>query len=259
MRISTLSGKTFRRPGLKLWAVAIWIGIWFAISSLLGEEIILASPWQVVLRLFELVRQAAYWKRVAYSCLRVMGGMLAGMLLGIVLGTFAHFKRWFKDFLGPFIAFIRAIPVVSFIIIALYMLTGDVLSSFITFFICFPVFYSNTVAGLAAADEKLIEMARFYKLGLFRRLYAIYLPVLLGHLLSACEVAVGLAWKSGVAAEYIAIPAASIGRRLYDAKINLRSADMLAWTVTIVLLSALFSWVIRFILKRAVEKWGAGE
>ena len=255
MKISTLSGKTVRRPGLKLWAVAIWIGIWFAISSLLGEEIILASPWQVVLRLFELVRQADYWKRVAYSCLRVMGGMLAGMLLGIVLGTFAHFKRWFKDFLGPFIAFIRAIPVVSFIIIALYMLTGDV----ITFIICFPVFYSNTVAGLAAADEKLIEMARFYKLGLFRRLYAIYLPVLLGHLLSACEVAVGLAWKSGVAAEYIAIPAASIGRRLYDAKINLRSADMLAWTVTIVLLSALFSWVIRFILKRAVEKWGAGE
>ena len=254
-----MSGKTVRRPGLKLWAVAIWIGIWFAISSLLGEEIILASPWQVILRLFELVRQADYWKRVAYSCVRVMGGMLAGMLLGIVLGTFAHFKRWFKDFLGPFIAFIRAIPVVSFIILALYMLTGDVLSSFITFIICFPVFYSNTVAGLAAADEKLIEMAGFFKLGLFRRLYAIYLPVLLGHLLSACEVAVGLAWKSGVAAEYIAIPASSIGRRLYDAKINLRSADMLAWTVTIVLLSALFSWVIRFILKRAVEKWGAGE
>lgn len=254
-----MSGKTFRRPGLKLWAVAIWIGIWFAVSSLLGEELILASPWQVVLRLFELVKQADYWKRVAFSCVRVMGGMLAGMLLGVVLGTLAHFKHWFRDFLGPFIAFIRAIPVVSFIILALYMLKGDILSSLIAFIICFPVFYSNTVAGLAAADEKLIEMAKFFKLGLFRRLYAIYLPVLLGHLLSACEVAVGLAWKSGVAAEYIAIPAYSIGRRLYDAKINLRSADMLAWTVTIVLLSALFSWVIRFILRRAVEKWGAGE
>ena len=69
----------------------------------------------------------------------------------------------------------------------------------------------------------------------------------------------GLAWKSGVAAEYIAIPAASIGRRLYDAKINLKSADMLAWTVTIVLLSAFFSWLIRLVLRQAVQKWGAGE
>jgi NitT/TauT family transport system permease protein len=254
-----LSGKTVRRPGLKLWAVAIWIGIWFAVSSLLGEEIILASPWQVILRLFELVQQADYWKRVGFSCARVMGGMLAGMALGVMLGTLAHFKKWFRGFLSPFIAFIRAIPVVSFIILALYMLTGDVLSCFITFIICFPVFYSNTVAGLAAADEKLLEMARFFKISIFKRLYAIYLPVLLGHLLSACEVAVGLAWKSGVAAEYIAIPAASIGRRLYDAKINLKSADMLAWTVTIVLLSAFFSWLIRLVLRQAVQKWGAGE
>lgn len=251
--------KLSRRPGLKLWAVVVWLGIWFALSSLLGEDVILASPWQVLLRLFDLVKQSDYWKRVGYSCLRVMGGMFSGMLLGVLIGILAHFHSWFKDFLAPFIAFVRAIPVVSFIILALYLFSGDLLSSFITFIICFPVFYTNTVTGLAAADEKLLEMANFFRLGLFRRLYAIYIPTLLGHLLSACEVAVGLAWKSGAAAEYIAIPAASIGRRLYDAKINLKSADMLAWTVTIVLLSAAFSWIIRFILKRAVEKWGAGE
>ena len=181
------------------------------------------------------------------------------MILGVILGTLAHFKQKFKDLLSPFIAFIRAIPVVSFIILALYILNGNILSTFITFIICFPVFYSNTVAGLAAADEALLEMASFFKLGLIKRLYSIYLPVLLGHLLSACEIAVGLAWKSGAAAEYIAIPAASIGRRLYDAKVNLKSADMLAWTLTIVLLSALFSWAIRFILRKAIDKWSAGE
>ena len=254
-----MSGKTVRRPGLKLWAVAIWIGIWFAVSSLLGEEIILASPWQVILRLYELVQQADYWKRVGFSCARVMGGMLAGMALGVVLGTLAHFKKWFRDFLSPFIAFIRAIPVVSFIILALYMLTGDVLSCFITFIICFPVFYTHTLTGFGAADPKMLEMAKVFGLSFGGRLKAVYLPALLPHLSAAMEVASGLAWKSGTAAEYIAIPAGSIGRKLYEAKSRLNSADTLSWTLAIVMLNSLFSFLLKTAMRKAARKWGDAE
>lgn len=50
-----------------------------------------------------------------------------------------------------------------------------------------------------------------------------------------------MSWKAGVAAEVIGVVAGSLGERLYDAKIYLQTADLLAWTVVIVALSACLS------------------
>jgi NitT/TauT family transport system permease protein len=49
----------------------------------------------------------------------------------------------------------------------------------------------------------------------------------------------GLAWKSGIAAEVICRPDFSIGKQLQNAKIYLETPDVFAWTITIVLLSML--------------------
>lgn len=49
----------------------------------------------------------------------------------------------------------------------------------------------------------------------------------------------GLCWKSGVAAEVIGIPNGSIGEKLYSSKIYLETADLFAWTITVILCSLL--------------------
>ena len=81
-----------------------------------------------------------------------------------------------------------------------------------------------------------------------RLLYVYALPAIKGFE-SACCTAMGLAWKSGVAAELISIPTGSIGEKLYMAKVYLMTGDLFAWTAAIVLLSAacvrLFSALLR--------------
>ena len=68
------------------------------------------------------------------------------------------------------------------------------------------------------------------------------------------RTAVGFAWKSAVAAEVIGLPKNSIGTALYEAKIYLLTSDLFAWTLVIVILSALFEKVTILLLEEAERR-----
>ena len=112
-----------------------------------------------------------------------------------------------------------------------------------------PIVYANMLEGIRQTDQKLLEMAKLFRVGAGRRLLYIYLPQLRPYLITACSVALGLSWKAGIAAEVIGIPDGSIGERLYEAKVYLNSADLFAWTVVIIAVSIafekLFLWLLR--------------
>ena len=261
MKISTTFRKLLRHPGMKLWAVLFWLALWQLMYEALDvdrRDLLLSSPVQVAEKLWSMMGTRDYWSRVLFSSLHVMAGMLLGAAIGTLLGGCAFFVGFVKELLRPLVSVIRSVPVVTFIIIAVYWVGYRELGMFISFLICFPVFYSNTQVGLGAADAGLLEMAKVFRLGFWKKLVSIYLPSLIPHLLSAGEVAVGLAWKSGIAAEYIAAVTSvlSIGGGVYKAKTNYLTADTLAWTVTIVALSALFSLCVKGLLRYASRKWG---
>jgi NitT/TauT family transport system permease protein len=82
------------------------------------------------------------------------------------------------------------------------------------------------------------------------------------YLLSGCKIALGIAWKSGVAAEVIAVAGNSIGEKLYLSKIYLDTAGLFAWTIVIIALNRLFEWVfLRFLrwLNRDLQKEENGK
>ena len=61
------------------------------------------------------------------------------------------------------------------------------------------------------------------------RLRYIYIPQVLPYFFSACITGVGFAWKSGIAAEILAVPKNAIGTMLYESKIYLETTDLFAW------------------------------
>ena len=106
-----------------------------------------------------------------------------------------------------------------------------------------PIVWANVSGGISGTDKSLIEMAKAYKFGFIKKLKLIYLPSAVPSFMTACETAVGLGWKAGIAAEVLAIPPNSVGYNLYYAKINLEYADLFAWTAAVILMS--------FLLERA--------
>ncbi len=241
--------------GSRLWvrlaAVLFWLGVWQLAAQAVGMDFILPTPIAVVKRFIEMCQTSKFYTTVAYSSLRIFAGLMAGVLLGGVLGALGSRFGFVRELIAPLVSATRAVPVVSFIIIALVMIPSAEtrLSAVISFIICFPVFYTNTLAGVRSADKQLTEMANAFHMRGIKRFRHIYAPAVLPYLKAAFNVSVGLAWKSGVAAEYIASPKGSIGDMLYYAKVNLRATETLAWTLALVLASMLFEYCLQAILK----------
>ena len=144
----------------------------------------------------------------------------------------------------------KTVPVASFIIICLIWLDASSLSVFISFLMVFPIVYFNVLQGMKSTDRSMLQMADIFRVSYKRRLFYIYMPQVRPFFTSACAAALGISWKAGIAAEVIGIPNGSIGERLYEAKIYLNTADLLAWTVVIVLISVAFEKLFMKLIQR---------
>ena len=89
-----------------------------------------------------------------------------------------------------------------------------------------------------------------------RRLRGIYLPQVMPYFRTAVSLGLGLCWKAGAAAEIIGLPAGSMGERLYTAKVYFQTADLFAWTVTIVAVSVVFERLFLALVDRLMGKAG---
>lgn len=218
---------------------------------LLGQKLLLVSPIDVAIHLKELVVTADFWSHVAFSLLRIALGFVMALLIGAVLAVVAGNVRVIEILLWPYMAAVKATPVASFVILSLIWLGSRGLSVFIAFLMALPIIYTNVLHGIRSTDPKLLEMAKVFGVSHARRLFYIHIPHLKTYLLSACGIAIGLAWKAGVAAEVIGIPTGSIGERLYEAKVYFSSADLFAWTAVVVLLSIVFEKLFVRLIKLA--------
>jgi len=220
-------------------AVLLALAVWQLVSMAVNMEILLASPVQVFLRLCTIWREPGFWATIWLSMGRMVSGYLLALALGIVLGFFAGRFPLVEILLRPYVVVMKTVPVASFIILSLIWFNFHQLTIFVSFLIAFPVIYSNVVTGFRSADEKLLEMAQVYEVPPAKRLRFIYIPAMQPYLQTSASVSMGMAWKAGVAAEVIGVVDGSIGERLYEAKVYFQNADLLAWTVILVLLSLL--------------------
>lgn len=241
---------------VKFWqraaALAAWIVVWQLAAVSLGHGgLFLATPIQTLQALAQLVPTAGFWQRIVFSALRILTGFLLAVVGGLVLGALGARWRWVRIFIEPAMQLIRAMPVASFVILALLWVRSVNLSVVVSFTHVLPVVYAGVLAGIADTDTKLLEMAQVYRLPLSARLRYIWLPGIFPSFCESCIAAMGMCWKSGVSAEVIGLPDHSVGDALYRAKITLSTPDVFAWTLVIVLLSAALSAAAARLLRTA--------
>ena len=246
--------KTKKRRIQILAASVFWLGVWQAAAVAIGQEVLLVSPVQAIGTLVELLPQAEFWQRIGFSAGRILLGFGLGALSSAVLAVAAEKWEWVDALLAPVMQLVKATPVASFIILALVWVSGRSLSILISYLMVLPVLYSAVRTGIESADVQLLEMAQVFRLPLARRVKTIWLPAILPAFRQGCSVALGICWKSGVAAEVIGLPDGSIGDALYRAKITLSTGELFAWTFVIILLSAGFEKLFLALLDKAVAR-----
>ena len=237
------------RTGLIL---CFWLCLWQTAALLLSNNILLTGPAETLRALWQLLQTEDFRRSVMTSFLRIGSGFLLSFAAGLLLGAAGYRFPAFGEVLSPAVSLLKSIPVASFIILALIWAGSGRLSALVAGLVVFPTIYIQTVTGLMHTDSRLLEMARVFRMPFLPRLRYLYLPALYPYLYAGLKLSLGMAWKSGIAAEIIGVPTHSIGEHLYLSKVYLETADVFAWTIVIILLSFLCEKVFLFLLSRTV-------
>lgn len=240
---------------------AFWLAVWQGAAWLVelsvegrGNELLLPYPLTVFKALVRLCGESSFWQTVGASLGRILSGMVIGVAVGAVLAVLTSASEWCDRLLSPAIRVVRATPVASFILLVLLWTGRDAVPVIISALMVVPVVWENLFRGIRATDPQLLEMAKAYRFSGVKTAVLIYLPSLRPYFSAALTTAMGLAWKSGAAAEVLCLPKRAIGTQIYNSKLYLEIQDLFAWTVVVVTLSL----ILEKLLRTALARWNGG-
>jgi len=228
---------------------AFWLLVWQISYWVIGKEVIFPSPANTLQALGQMIVSEGFYQDVGATMFRVILGIVISFAAGLGTAVAAHFIFVVKDIMGAAIHVLKSTPVMAVIIFALLWLPSGEVPVFVCFLMCYPIVYTNVLAGLESMSKEYLEMSHIYHIRRSDLIRFIYLPFVMPHLKSAMSLTTGLSWKTVVAAEVLSSPDYSMGYNLLNAKVYLETESLFAWIIAIVTFSIVFEKGVNFLLK----------
>lgn len=228
---------------------AFWLAVWVLVAALVAQPLILPGPGAVALALLRLVCDGGTWAILAGSGARILGGLALAAVCGGVLAGASVRSRTFARLVAPALSFVKATPVACVVVLLLIWLGSARVSIAAVFLMALPGVYFSLVEGLAQVDKPLEQMLRLHGVRGWRLFCAHTWREVLPFVLSCAKAVIGMSWKAGVAAELIGMATGTVGERIYQAKLLIETADLLAWTVLVVAASWACERVLVWLLR----------
>ena len=213
---------------------AFWLAAWMLVAALVAQPLILPGPGAVVVALLRLVCDGGTWAILAGSGARILGGLVLAAVCGGVLAGVSSRSRAFARLVAPALSFVKTTPVACVVVLLLIWLGSARVSIAAVFLMALPGVYFSLAEGLAQVNGSLEQMLRLHGVRGWRLFCAHTWREVLPFVLSCARAVIGMGWKAGVAAELIGMAVGTVGERIYQAKLLIETADLLAWTVLVV-------------------------
>lgn len=237
---------------------AFWLAVWVLVAALVAQPLILPGPGAVALALLRLVCDGGTWAILAGSGARILGGLVFAAVCGGVLAGISSRSRAFARLVAPALSFVKATPAACVVVLLLIWLGSARVSIAAVFLMALPGVYFSLVEGLSQVDKPLEQMFRLHGVRGWRLFCAHTWREVLPFVLSCARAVIGMSWKAGVAAELIGMAVGTVGERIYQAKLLIETADLLAWTVLVVAASWACERVLVWLLRvSGPVTWGA--
>ena len=236
----------------KILSPFLFILIWYGVAARVAAPLILPYPHLVLLRLFELVKTALFWKSFCFTFLRIILAFIISFITGFFTGLLSADYPSFKAIIQFPLSVIRVTPIISFILIALFWFKSDTVPVFTAFLMTLPVITSASEKGFAHTPENQEKLFRVKSRGFtgFKAFRYVRIPCAKSALLSGLESGFGLCWKVVVAGEVLSIPHYAAGSLMQQSQVHLETADTLAVTLAIVIFSFTFQKAFNMIKLR---------
>lgn len=234
----------------------ILLMVWWLATLSFGQALA-PSPGRTFAALLVILGDIEAWKNIAATLFRGLAGLLISMAAALLLGIPAGLSKKTMGLVSPLVAALQSCPPVLWIsLLMVWVGSGDAVPLGVVFASLLPPLFANVAQGVAAIDQRLLDMARVYELGRWRTLLKIVLPGLYPFLLASLSFVVGICWKVTAVAEFFGAPD-GIGSRIYWSYRMLEMPQMFAWALILVLLGlALEVWIIQPLRHNAEQRNG---
>ena len=233
--------------------ILFYIGIWQALSMLVGSSLLLPSPAETFRNLISLLTDIRSWKDIGATFLRLLAGFAIGSVIGIVLAVLTANSRFLYSVLAPLRLVIKSTPVLSFVLILLVSLYSSIVPVAVCAIMVTPMLWATTETAILSLDAKLAEMGRIYYRPV-KRVLLVSIPQMLPQIATSAVTALGFAWKAVITAEVLSLPRFAVGNRMYLSKLYLEMPEMFAWTLLVIALSLLLEMFLKKLTAGIGEK-----
>jgi len=250
-----VGGPFFGKAKWSVAGIAGFIGIWYLASWQLANPVLLPNPTAVLNGLVELLRDGTLINDIGASLKRVLGGFALASVVAVPLALLMSFSRPLGLLLAPVITFLRPIPPIAWIPIAiLWFGIGDPPSFFITSVAAFFPIFINSFAGGHAVRPEHLHAARSLGAGPKALFFRVYLPSAMPMIATGLRIGLGQSWMAVVTAELVAAHS-GLGYMIQAYRLALETGLVLVGMCVIGFLGALMSMGLESLERNVLVPW----
>ncbi len=251
------------QPWRLILGVSIWViffGIWeIAVLSGWVNPLLVPSPVDVLITLYELFAERGFLSDVGISIARILGSFAVACVIAIPLGILMGSFKAVEAFANPFVSAWRYLPAPAFIpILLMWFGTGEEPKLALLFLGVIFFLITLIMDHTAQVRTELIETAMTLGGNRSQILWTVVVPAVLPNVLIAMRQMLAIAWTYLVIAEIIA-STTGIGAMMMRARRFLHTDDIMAGILTIGVLGLLFDVMFRWLYRVLFPYLDQGE
>ena len=222
--------------------------IWQLTSIYLVGSVLFPPPTVVLRKGLVLARNGILFEHLSASLQRILAGFIAGSLLGIPIGLAMGSFRPVRKLLEPYTEFLRFIPSVAMITVAvIWFGIGEASKIFLIIYTTIFIVIINTATGVSAIAPDKIRAAQSLGASRAQIFLHVALPATVPYILTGMRLAMANSFTTIVAAELIAAND-GLGKMLWDGRLFMLVDEIFVSLVTLGFLGfatdRLFRWSI---------------
>jgi NitT/TauT family transport system permease protein len=174
-----------------------------------------------------------FWPHAALTLQGALGGCVIGAVLGVLLGIVVVEWPLLRRALYPVVAAVQSMPTVAVApLIVVYFGVGLPSKLVTVALLCFFPMFVNTVAGMGAADQRLLDLYRAASASRWRVMVDVKLPCAAPSMMAGLQVALVLSFIGCVVSEFVA-SRAGLGHLIKSYANDLNVAVMFACIISL--------------------------
>lgn len=237
--------------------VAVVGALWW-LSSLSVPHYILPGPARVWDALRLIIANGDLWNNLGITLWRVAVGFVVAALIGLPFGILLGANQRAGEFFEPVIPVLNTVSSAIWAIFAIIWFgISNATTIFVVFMTAMPLIITNVWQGTRTVNADFIELAQVLRMPRRKVMTKIYLPTILPYFFSGARLAFGFSWRVSLVAETIG-SSSGVGYRLRQAADLIRTDQVFAWTMTLVIMMATIEMGLLKPLENYLFRWKKG-